>query len=141
MQFSSIVATSVLQLPSFFAQAAGERAEEQSGQGVVRLLECFQNIILSRTHQPVPIIVQLFFSVSTFKVLLDGIYDEDSTLHKLRSPRCVVEDVMPIVWEHLTWDWQVGLNFQFHDCILLIVISKTKYSRCTTRTMVAESVP
>jgi len=41
------------------------------------------------------------------KVLLDGIYDEDSTLHKLRSPRCVVEDVMPIVWEHLSWNWQV----------------------------------
>jgi len=41
------------------------------------------------------------------KVLLEGIYDEDSTLQKLRSPRCVVEDMMPIVWEHLTWDWQV----------------------------------
>ena len=89
--------------PFFYAQA-GERAEEQS-------VESFQNIILSRTHQPVPIIVQLFFSVSTFKVLLDGIYDEDSTLHKLRSPRCVVEDVMPIVWEHLTWDWQVRTSF------------------------------
>ena len=74
------------------------------------LSENFQNIILSRTRQPVPV-VQLFFSISTFKVLLEGIYDEDSTLHKLRSPRCVVEDVMPIVWEHLTWDWQVRTSF------------------------------
>ena len=44
------------------------------------------------------------------KVLLDGVYDEDSLLHTLRAPNNVVEDVMPIVWEYLTWDWQVGLE-------------------------------
>ena len=70
LQFSSIVATSILQLPSFFAQA-GERAEEQSGQGVVRLLESFQKIILSRTHQPVPS-VQLFFLYINFQGSLGG---------------------------------------------------------------------
>ena len=50
---------------------------------------------------------------------MEGIYDEDSTLHKLRAPRCVVEDVMPIVWGHLTWDWKVGLHFvgvSLYDC-------------------------
>ena len=44
------------------------------------------------------------------KVLLDGVYDEDSLLHTLRAPNNVVEDVMPIVWEYLTRDWQVGLE-------------------------------
>ena len=44
------------------------------------------------------------------KVLLDGVYDEDSLLHALRAPNNVVKDVMPIVWEYLTWDWQVGLE-------------------------------
>ena len=44
------------------------------------------------------------------KVLLDGVYDEDSLLHALRAPNNVVEDVMPIVWEYLIWDWQVGLE-------------------------------
>ena len=57
------------------------------------------------------LLCNFFFSISTFKVLLEGIYDEDSTLHKLRSPRCVVEDVMPIVWEHLTWGWKVRTSF------------------------------
>jgi len=41
------------------------------------------------------------------KVLLDGVHDEDSLLHALRAPNNVVEDVMPIVWEYLIWDWQV----------------------------------
>jgi len=40
------------------------------------------------------------------KVLLDGISDEESSLHKLRAPRYLVNVVMPIVWEYLTWDWQ-----------------------------------
>ena len=53
------------------------------------------------------------------KVLLEGIYDEDSPLHKLRSPNDVVNVAMPIVWEHLTWDWQVGLNFWSSHSILL----------------------
>ena len=44
------------------------------------------------------------------KVLLDGVYDEDSLLHTLRAPNNVVEDVMPIVWVYLTRDWQVGLE-------------------------------
>ena len=50
--------------PFFYAQA-GERAEEQS-------VESFQNIILSRTHQPVPIIVQLFFLCINFQGSLGG---------------------------------------------------------------------
>jgi len=41
------------------------------------------------------------------KVLLEGIYDEDSLLHKLRSPNNAVEHVMPILWGYLTGDWQV----------------------------------
>merc|ERR1712179_587395 len=41
------------------------------------------------------------------KVLLDGIYDEESPLQKLRAPNNVVKDVMPVVWEYLTWDWEV----------------------------------
>ena len=41
---------------------------------------------------------------------MDGVYDEDSLLHTLRAPNNVVEDVMPIVWEYLTRDWQVGLE-------------------------------
>ena len=65
--------------------------------------------------------MQLFFSVSTFKVLLEGIYDEDSLLHKLRSPNNAVEHVMPILWGYLTGDWQVGLHDHFLNYILKIV--------------------
>ena len=74
------------------------------------IVESFQDIILSRTHQPEAYCVT-FLLISYFKVLLEGIYDEDSTLHKLRSPNNVVNVAMPIVWEYLTWDWQVGLHF------------------------------
>ena len=102
------------------------------------LSENFQNIILSRTRQPVPV-VQLFFSISTFKVLLEGIYDEDSPLHKMRSPNNVVKHVMPILWGYLTGDWQVGLHDHFLNYILKIDspinISMTHFNfRCTTRT-------
>ena len=80
-----------------------------------------------------------FFSVSTFKVLLEGIYDEDSLLHKLRSPNNAVEHVMPILWGYLTGDWQVGLHDHFLNYILKIDspinISMTHLNfRCTTRT-------
>ena len=83
--------------------------------------------------------MQLFFSVSTFKVLLEGIYDEDSLLHKMRSPNNVVEDVMPILWGYITGDWQFGLDDHFLDYTLKIVapinISMTRFNfRCTTRT-------
>ena len=79
------------------------------------------------------------YCVTFFKELLVGIHDEDSPLNKLRSPRYVVKDVMPIVWEHLTWDWKVGTHFHFHDFRLLIAFSKTKCYRCTTRTMVTKN--
>ena len=41
---------------------------------------------------------------------MDGVHDEDSLLHALRAPNNVVKDVMPIVWEYLTREWQVGLE-------------------------------
>ena len=85
------------------------------------------------------LLCNFFFSVSTFKALLEGIYDEDSPLHKMRSPNNVVEDVMPILWGYLTGDWQVGLNDHFLNYTLKIVspinISMTRFNfRCTTRT-------
>ena len=102
------------------------------------ILESFQDIILSRTHQPKAYCVT-FLLISYFKVLLEGIYDEDSTLHKLRSPNNVVNVAMPIVWEYLTWDWQVGLHFvnftaMIVQCPLHLVISKTHHYRYTVRT-------
>ena len=54
--------------------------------------------------------MSFIFFTTNFKVFLDGIYDENSPLHKLRAPNNVVKDVMPIVWEYLTRDWQVGLE-------------------------------
>ena len=46
-----------------------------------------------------------------FKVLLIGLYkDQDSPLKMLRTPNNVVNDVMSIVWDYLTWQWQVGLK-------------------------------
>ena len=101
------------------------------------ILESFQVIILSRTHQPKAYCVT-FLLISYFKVLLEGIYDEDSTLHKLRSPNNVVNVAMPIVWEYLTWDWQVGLHFvnftvMIVQCPLHLVISKTHHYRYTAR--------
>ena len=59
-----------------------------------------------------------------FKVLLIGLYkDQESPLKMLRTPNNVVNDVMSIVWDYLTWRWQVGLknivfpwfSFQIHS--------------------------
>jgi len=42
------------------------------------------------------------------KVLLIGLYkDQDSPLKMLRTPNNVVNEVMSIVWDYLTWRWQV----------------------------------
>ena len=42
------------------------------------------------------------------KVLLVGLYkDQGSPLKMLRSPRMVVQDVMPIIWQKITYNWQV----------------------------------
>ena len=83
-------------------------------------------MILSKIHEPYPcfsviyistlnlwLLRDIFSFISNFQVLLDGIYDEESHLQKLRAPNNVVKDVMPIVWEYLTWDWEVGLSDHF----------------------------
>ena len=42
-------------------------------------------------------------------MLLVGLYkDQDSPLQMLRAPNDVMNDVMPIIWRHLTEQWQVG---------------------------------
>ena len=41
-------------------------------------------------------------------MLLVGLYkDQDSPLQMLRAPNDVMIDVMPIIWRHLTEQWQV----------------------------------
>ena len=52
---------------------------------------------------------------------MEGISDEGSPLHKLRSPNNVVKHVMPILWGYLTWKWQVGLDDHFLNYTLKIV--------------------
>ena len=42
---------------------------------------------------------------------LEGFHDKNSPFHKLSAPNNVVKDVMPIVWEYLTFDWQVSMYF------------------------------
>ena len=42
---------------------------------------------------------------------LEGFHDKNSPFHKLSAPNNVVKDVMPIVWEYLTFDWQVSKYF------------------------------
>ena len=49
--------------------------------------------------------------ITQFKVLLVGLYkDQETPLKRLRAPNNVVRDVVPIVWDYLTWRWQVGLK-------------------------------
>ena len=46
--------------------------------------------------------------ISDFKVVLVGLYKEqDCPFKMLSAPNNVVNHVMPIVWGHLTWHWQV----------------------------------
>ena len=46
--------------------------------------------------------------ISLCKVLLVGLFkDQGSPLKMLRSPRMVVQDVMPIIWQKITYNWQV----------------------------------
>ena len=65
---------------------------------------------IQKTHQPN--FCDCFpRNYSKFKVLLEGFHDKDSPLHKLSAPNNVVKDVMEIVWEYLTFDWQVSMYF------------------------------
>ena len=108
----------VLQSSSCYLAKAGERAEDQSeqGGGLRQNLEIHQQRFrqqetpIQKTHQPN--FCDCFpRNHSKYKVLLEGFHDKDSPLHRLRAPNNVVNDVMPIVWEYLTSDWQVSLYF------------------------------
>ena len=97
---------------------AGERAEEESeqGDGLRQNLEVHQQRFCQQEtplqKKPPTNFCDCFpLNYSKFKVLLEGCHDKDSPLHKLSAPNNVVKDVMPIVWEYLTWDWQVSLYF------------------------------
>ena len=63
-------------------------------------------------------------------MLLVGLYkDQDSPLQMLRAPNDVMNDVMPIIWRHLTEQWQVGPkhNLLLREAPSLIFFKSTYY--------------
>ena len=45
-----------------------------------------------------------YIQLQNLQVLLDGLYDPKSNLHKLRMP---VSPVMKMIWDMVTEDWEV----------------------------------
>ena len=65
--------------------------------------------------------------ISDIKVVLVGLYKEqDCPFKMLTAPNNVVNHVMPIVWGHLTWHWQVI----FFRVVLLQIIITFDCFRC-----------
>ena len=64
----------------------------------------------------------------TYQVLLVGLYkDQESALRRLRAPNSnVVNYVMPVIWDYLTWKWQVKKQINKQG--------KNEAKRQTTRT-------
>ena len=72
----------------------------------------------------------LFWVRHKVQVLLVGLYkDQDSPLQMLRAPNDVMNDVMPIIWRHLTEQWQVGPkhNLLLREAPSLIFFKSTYY--------------
>ena len=102
-RWSEFSATKICQHFNQLVQIGEKATAERSEQG-----PCANKILFTFIALLIPMLSQSSHNIIQGSSGWDQ--DQETPLKRLWTPNNVVRDVMPIVWDYLTWRWQVGLK-------------------------------